>query len=300
MQDFTDFSVSSVGIAGAGRVAQALGRLLHTSGEPVAFVASRSLEHGRTAAAFIGPGVEAVSYSEIAQRARRILIAVPDSALEAVAAMLAMESGIVLHTCGAQGPDALRALAGRGVSCGAIHPLQTISDPESGVAALNGAAFAISGDAPALAWAERIARAANGRILRIPAGRRPLYHAAAVLAGNSITALLSAAQSLLIAAEVDPEEALQALGPLARTSLENTLRQGPTAALTGPIERGDVSTIAAHLAALENIPGPIPLLYRAAGLQTLELARKKGLCAERAVATERVLEASLNCHAPVI
>jgi len=281
-------------------VAQALGRLLHARGEPIAFVASRNLEHARTAAAFIGPGVEALSYSEIAKRARRILIAVPDSALEAVAAMLALESGIVLHTCGAQGPEALRSLAERGVSCGAIHPLQTISDPESGAAALDGAAFAISGDAPALAWAERIARAANGRILRIPAGRRPLYHAAAVLASNSITALLSAAQGLLIAAEVDPEEALRALGPLARTSLENALRQGPVAALTGPIERGDVSTISAHLAALDNIPGPIPLLYRAAGLQTLELARRKGLNAERAAATERLLEASLDCPAPVI
>jgi predicted short-subunit dehydrogenase-like oxidoreductase (DUF2520 family) len=304
LQDFTEFSVSPVGIAGAGRVAQALGRLLAAQGEPVAFIASRTIQHARAAAAFIGPGVEAVSYSELAHHARRILIAVPDSALEAVAATLDASfpewAGIVLHTCGAKGPEALQALAERGIFCGAIHPLQTISDPESGASALDGAAFAISGDAPALAWAERIAHAANGRILRIPAERRPLYHAAAVMASNYVTALLSAAQTLLIAADVDPQEALQALGPLARTSLDNALRQGPVAALTGPIERGDVSTIAAHLSALTHItapngiPGPIPMLYRAAGLQTLELARKKGLCAERAAATERLLEASLR------
>ncbi len=273
-------------------MAQALGRLLYAHGEPVAFVASRCVEHARTAAAFIGPGVEAVGYSELAQHAHRILIAVPDSALEAVAATLHIESGIVLHTSGAQGPEALQVLTQRGVFCGALHPLQTISYPESGAAALLGAAFAISGDAPALAWAEQIVRAANGRILRIPAERRPLYHAAAVMASNYITALISAAQTLLVAADVDPDEALQALGPLARTSLDNALRQGPTAALTGPIERGDVSTIAAHLMALEDIPGPIPSLYRAAGRQTLELARRKGLCAERAAATERLLEAS--------
>lgn len=294
MQDFTDYSSSPVGIAGAGRVAQALGRLLYARGEPVAFVASRSIQHARDAAAFIGAGVKAVGYSELARLAGRILVAVPDWAIEAVAALLALKSGIVLHTCGARGPEALQALAERGVSCGTIHPLQTISDPESGASALDGAAFAISGDAPALAWAERIARAANGRILRIPAGRRPLYHAAAVMASNYIAALLSAAQTLLVAADVDPEEALLALGPLARTSLENALQQGPAAALTGPIERGDVSTIAAHLAALKDIPGPIPTLYRAAGLQTLELARKKGLCAERAAATGRLLEASTS------
>jgi predicted short-subunit dehydrogenase-like oxidoreductase (DUF2520 family) len=250
------------------------------------------MEHAWSAAKFIGRGVQAVGYAELARHAHRIVIAVPDTALECVAATLTLDSGVVLHTCGARGPEALSVLAGRGVSCGTLHPLQTISDPESGAVALDGAAFAISGDAPALAWAERIARTANGRILRIPTERRPLYHAAAVMASNYITALLSAAQALLIAADVDPDDALQALGPIARTSLENALRQGPVAALTGPIERGDVSTVAAHLAALELIPGPIPMLYRAAGLQTLQLARKKGLCAERAAATERLLEAS--------
>jgi predicted short-subunit dehydrogenase-like oxidoreductase (DUF2520 family) len=298
LHDFTDYSASPVGIAGAGRVAQALGRLLYAAGQPVAFVASRSLEQAGTAAAFIGPDVEAVSYSDLAQHAHRILIAVPDSALQSVASTLALESGIVLHTCGAQGPEALQALAQRGVFCGAFHPLQTISDPESGAASgadsLLGAAFAIAGDAPAVAWAEHIVHAANGRILRIASERRPLYHAAAVMASNYVTAMLSAAQTLLMAADVDPEEALQALGPLARTSLDNALREGPVAALTGPIERGDVSTIQAHLAALEHISGPIPLLYRAAGLETLDLARRKGLCAERAAATERMLEASLT------
>jgi predicted short-subunit dehydrogenase-like oxidoreductase (DUF2520 family) len=294
LQDFTDYSASPVGIAGAGRVAQALGRLLYAAGHPVAFVASRHLEHARTAAAFIGPDAQAVSYSHLAQRAHRILIAVPDSALQFVASTLALESGIVLHTCGAQGPEALRTLAQRDVFCGAFHPLQTISDPESGAASLKGAAFAIAGDAPAVEWAEHIVRAANGRVLRIASERRPLYHAAAVMASNYVTAMLSAAQTLLIAADVDPEEALQALGPLARTSLDNALRQGPVAALTGPIERGDVSTIQAHLAALEHISGPIPLLYRAAGLETLDLAQRKGLCAERAAATERMLKASLT------
>jgi predicted short-subunit dehydrogenase-like oxidoreductase (DUF2520 family) len=292
VRDSTDVSGSPVGIAGAGRVAQALGRLLHARGETVAFIASRNIEHAQSAAKFIGPGVQAVGYAELARHAHRILVAVSDSALELVAASLTLDSGVVLHTCGTKGPEALSVLAGRGVFCGTLHPLQTISDPESGAAALDGAAFAISGDAPALAWAERIARTANGRILRISTERRPLYHAAAVMASNYITALLSAAQALLIAADVEPDEALEALGPIARTSLANVLRQGPVAALTGPIERGDVSTIATHLAALDLIPGPIPRLYRAAGLQTLELARKKGLCAERAAATERLLESS--------
>ena len=108
LQDSNDFSGSPIGIAGAGRVAQALGRLLAAQGEPVAVIASRSIEHARVAAAFIGPGVRAVSYPELAQNAGRILIAVSDSAIESVAAVLDMQAGIVLHTCGNCGPEALR------------------------------------------------------------------------------------------------------------------------------------------------------------------------------------------------
>ena len=47
-----------------------------------------------------------------------------------------MRGGIALHTSGAHGPHLLDALAVRGVSCGVLHPLQTIADPELGVAAL--------------------------------------------------------------------------------------------------------------------------------------------------------------------
>lgn len=319
MQRFTDFLGAPIGIAGAGRVAQAVGKLLASRGEPVSFIASRRSEQARHAAAFIGPNVRAVSFAELGQQAGRILIAVPDSALESVAGALGMASGIVLHTCGAKGPEALSALAKRGIYCGAIHPLQTISDPESGAEALDGVSFAVAGDPVALEWAEHIVRVAKGRVLRIASERRPLYHAAAVMASNYVTALMSAAEELLIAAGVDSEEALPALGPLARTSLENTLRQGPMAALTGPIERGDVATVESHLAALENMknapkgactgesirnapegactdesmknaPKGACTLYRAAGLQTLALARRKGLSA----ATERALEASLT------
>ncbi len=77
---------ADLAIAGAGRVAQALGRLLRERGETVAAVASRNPVHARAAAAFIG-GAEAVAYAELPRRAGRILIAVPDDALGEVAAL---------------------------------------------------------------------------------------------------------------------------------------------------------------------------------------------------------------------
>jgi predicted short-subunit dehydrogenase-like oxidoreductase (DUF2520 family) len=275
-------------------VGQAIGRLLYENNQPVVCVASRTLERARAAAIFIGSDVEAVSLAELACRAPRILICVPDSALEALAWSLELRAGIALHTCGSRGADALGVLAGQGVSCGAIHPLQTVTDPSTGARALRGIAFAISGDAPALAWAEQIVHAAHGRALFVADSARPLYHAAAVMAGNYVVALMAAAEELMAAAGIAPADARYALAPLASASLENSLRAGAAAALTGPIERGDAGTVAAHLGALRAASDAVSDLYLAAGLQTLAVARRSGLADEPAARIERLLREKIN------
>ncbi|HWQ54525.1 MAG TPA: Rossmann-like and DUF2520 domain-containing protein [Bryobacteraceae bacterium] len=284
----------SIGIAGSGRVAQAIGRLLREHGEPVTSIAGRNPEHTREAAAFIGGGVEAVALEELPRRAAGLLIAVSDDALEEVASVLAVSrpaQGVALHTCGSAGPEALLPLRMVGFACGTLHPLQTISSPEQGLAALHGAAFAVSGDTPALDWAEHLAGCLGGTVLRIPAEARPLYHAAAVMASNYVVSLIDAARCMLAEASgADPEAALRALAQLVRAAVANTLEHGPEAALTGPIERGDAGTLWLHLEALAQAPPHIRELYRAAGLHTLELARRKGLAALPAQRMEEMLQ----------
>ncbi len=271
-----------------------MGRALRDRGEPVAFVAGRNKLNAQQAAGFIGEGVVAVDLSELAARASRLLLAVSDDALRTVAQTLsasATPGGIALHTSGARDVDELEPLRAAGFSCGTIHPLQTISTAAQGSRALRGAWFAVSGDARAVAWARDIAQSLEGRCLEIAPGGRPLYHAAAAMASNYLTALLDAASRLMSAATgADPEMALQALGPMVRAAVNNTLESGPAAALTGPIERGDANTIARHLSALSGVPEEIRGLYIAAGLQTLSLARRKGLATESATRVEALLK----------
>jgi len=278
---------NSIGIAGAGRVARALGRLLVAAGEPVACVASRDLRHAGDAAELLGPDVRAVPYAELPRTVARILIAVPDRAITDVAQILAENSAVktALHTCGTRGADALAPLQSIGVACGTLHPLQTFTTG----AQLRGCAFAIWGDPAAVTWAERIATLAHGDVLRIPCELRPLYHAAAVMTSNYLTALVDAGQTLMQQCGVDPHAALHALGPLLRASLENALAHGPVQALTGPIERGDVETVAAHLTALSAAPPRIRNLYRSAGLHTVDLARRRGLSPDVAGDLDRLL-----------
>jgi predicted short-subunit dehydrogenase-like oxidoreductase (DUF2520 family) len=269
-----------------------MGKALQELGMHIEFLASRTPEHARSAAEFIGCGTMPVSLGDLIPRASHVLIAVSDNAIEPVARELARERGsirVALHTCGSYGPELLEPLNRIGVSCGSIHPLQTITDGTRGAIAVRGCAFAISGDDEAAAWAKEIAQVFGGEILHIRPDARHLYHASAVMASNYLAAILDTAQELMGLAGISEAAALRALAPLARTSLENALTEGPVKALTGPVVRGDASTIAAHTLALERSDDSARQLYRAAGLRALRMARERGLPEHALLAVQRAL-----------
>ena len=284
-----------IGIAGTGRLAQALGRLLCERGNPI-IVSGRDLSRTLQAANFIGKGVLAVSLTELPARAHRILVAVPDDALPSADEALAAAPEaprIALHTSGATGPEALPRLASRGVNCGTIHPLQTISTREQGAADLPDSYFGVTASGTALDWAREICESLNGKLLLIQADRRPLYHAAAVMASNYLVAILDAAAILMEESGVAREQALPALEPLIRASIQNSLTSGPLAALTGPIERGDEHTVRSHLQALRGQSEALQHLYRAAALYTLGIAQRKSPAVDRTGIARRLRESQL-------
>lgn len=285
-------SESPIGIAGTGRLAQALGRVLAEAGMPVAAIAGRQAAASSSAASFIGADVEAVAMTDLPSRAGRIIIAVSDGAIATVAGELArsMRSGAALHTSGAHGPELLSPLAAVGVSCGVLHPLQTVPSADRGVQVLPGATFGIGGDGGAIAWAAEIVAALRGKALRIAPDGFPSYHAGAVMASNAVVAALDAAVALMGAAGVDRRAALDAVGPLCLASARNTIELGPEAALTGPIRRGDAATIAAHAGALRIAPKYVAELYRASARALLDISRRRGLTDASVGAIEEALE----------
>ena len=286
-----------IAIAGSGRVAQAFGRALQELGIKIDLVASRNSDHARNAVAFIGGGAVPVTYNDLRSQASHVLIAVSDNAIESVSKELAKEGTTVrvaLHTCGSYGPELLEPLADIGVSCGSIHPLQTISNGTQGALALRDAAFAVCGATAAVAWAAEIVTTLGGQVLCVRPDARRLYHAAAVMASNYVAALIDAAQELMEIAGISREAALRALAPLIRTSVENIIAHGPTEALTGPIVRGDATTVAAHLLALGRAEDSALQLYRAAGLRALQMARERGLSKEDEARVHRALTGEEN------
>ena len=103
----------------------------------------------------------------------------------------------------------------------------------------------------------------------------PLYHAGAVIASNYVVALADAARALLVEAGVPGDQALPALIPLMSSVVQNLSQLGLPGALTGPVERGDVSSVEQHLRILAARAPEMLDLYRRLGRDVLRLAREK-------------------------
>ena len=236
-----------IAIVGNGRLGNALAAALRTAGHEVSGPLGRGAD---------GFGMDLV------------LLCVPDAEIAAAAACI-VPGAIVGHCSGA---TALDALGDRERL--ALHPLMTVTGPG---ASLHGAGCAIAGSTPqALARAHALATDLGMRPFAIADADRPAYHAAASVASNFLITLEGFAERLAATAGV-PREALV---PLVRATIDNWAVAGPERALTGPIARGDVATVARQRAAVAAHAPEFADLYDALAAATARLAQSS----ERAAA----------------
>ena len=183
-----------------------------------------------------------------AESGELVLLCVPDRAIAEVAG--ALEPGPwVAHVSGATPLAALDPHERRF----SVHPLQTLvawRGPEQ----LDGAYAAVTAETDEARrrgfW---LAETLGLQSFELADARRTLYHAGAVIASNYLATLYRSASALADEAGAPPE----ALVPLMIRTIENGFE------LTGPISRGDWSTVDAHLEALHERHPELEPMYRA-------------------------------------
>jgi predicted short-subunit dehydrogenase-like oxidoreductase (DUF2520 family) len=231
---------------------------LRDLGWKIGAVVTRNEASARRAVRFIGAGKPHAGMTRMILASRVILIATPDDEIAAVAQDLArvgaeeLRAKVVLHTSGALDARVLDPVKACGAAVGSIHPLQSFSGVA--VPSLEGRMFAVEGDAQAVSVARQIARSLGGSPVKIPNGKKVLYHAAATMAAANVLAVEEAASQLLMSLGMKRNQATRALLTLTRQVLENMEHLGPRAAWTGPLSRGDFRIIKAHLDALQDFP----------------------------------------------
>lgn len=249
---------AGVTVVGRGKVGRALARGLREARVPVQLLAARG---ART----------------LRPRHELVVLSVPDQAIASTAARLTLGNPTtVLHCAGARGPEELAGCRARGAHVAAFHPLASFADPRH-PPTWTSVTFVACGDPAAVRQGRRLAAALGARVSSADL-RRATYHGAAALAANGAVGLAFAAKAGLESAGLSPRDAERALGGLLASVAANIRHLGLPGALTGPVRRGDVSTVARHQAAwAEDVPNhhesytaTLPAIVRcaqAAGLQ---------------------------------
>ena len=287
-----------IGIVGAGAVGTALGVALKRAGWPIHAVASRDPGRRERFSSLVDVSRAFADPEPILDEVELIILAVPDDAVAALAGSLRMYSGqAMIHTSGALGAEVLAPAMAAGTQIGSFHPLVAFADIERAVAALHGATVAIEGDDQLAAMLADMAEAIGATAVRLAPGSKAAYHAAAVLAAGGFVALLDAIAELGRVAGLDEAGSLAIYGPLIEGTLDNAKALGIRAALTGPMTRGDVGTLEAHLATLAaHAPGVLDL-YVAAARREVDLAEARGALAPEASEKMReLLSAALQAQ----
>ena len=270
---------SGVSIIGAGRLGTALAVALEARGYRIRSVVARDIKNARKAAAHLDGQVEALAAKQLSSfaPAEVVLVTVPDDQIASVAAELSRLSfdhqPVVLHTSGALSSEILAPLRARGWSTGSVHPLISVTDPQTPIA---GAFWCVEGEPRAVRLAKAIVRDLRGTSFSINSAEKPLYHAAAVMTAGHVTALFDVALEMLVACGLTRKTARQILQPLLASAVHNLETKDPAEALTGSFARGDVETIKRHLAALKDHKLVDALeLYCKLGKRSVKLTKKQ-------------------------
>ena len=284
--------VGPIGFVGAGAVGTGLALALDRLGFSVTAVSSRRQSSAAALADQIAGCQSFDNPQSVADGCELVFITTPDSAIATVAESVRWRPGqSVVHCCGTSGPEILAPADAQGAITGAFHPFQTfagISGTDEAVARLTGVTFAVSAQGNLLDTLQVLAAALGGRVVSIPDGARPLYHAAAIMSCGYLVTLLHTAAEVLQSAGFTEAQAQDAITGLAKTTVSNLARSGAPASLSGPLVRGDVATVEGHMATLDRVHPPAARLY--AELTELSLPLAQGLGLEPAGA-RRLIEA---------
>lgn len=225
------------------------------------------------------PGVPLVSVAEVFEQADLVLVTIPDDALKpftsgAVSQGLVNPGQILVHASGRFGIGVLAEAAALGALPLALHPAMTLTGTSLDLERLSGAPFGVTAPEALRPVAEALVVEMGGEPVWVPEPSRALYHAALANGANHLVTLVSQSIDLLEAAGV--AEPAKLLSPLLYAALDNALRQRDQA-LTGPVVRGDASSVAAHIEVIGEVSSEARNAYIALARLTADRALDAGL-----------------------
>jgi predicted short-subunit dehydrogenase-like oxidoreductase (DUF2520 family) len=232
-------------LLGSGNIATHLGKALKMAGQNIAQVWSRDFDKATRLADAVG-ATAIGELSEITSSANLYILAVNDDAIRSVAEQLDITDGLLVHTSGTTGLDALDGLAER---TGVFYPIQTFS--KSKAVDLRQVPIAVEGSSEEVTdTLHSVASRLSEEVIQMSSIQRRTVHTAAVFACNFTNHMYVLAKNLLN----DQNLNFDLLRPLIAETALKIQTADPASVQTGPAIRNDQSTMDKHLQLLNNNP----------------------------------------------
>jgi predicted short-subunit dehydrogenase-like oxidoreductase (DUF2520 family) len=265
-----------IGIVGAGRVGFSIGKYLSERQSDMSVIGYYDTIRNNAVEAAQFTGTESFQDLErLVELSDTLFITTPDGiiaqAWDCIKEM-SLTNKIICHFSGSLSSVVFSGMEETGASGCSIHPMLAFSDKYSSYQQLEKAFFTIEGDAKAVEVMSHHLKSLGNTVCPINGDKKALYHTAASILSNQVVAVLDTGYRLLAECGFSRDDAIKASEHLVRGNVENVIRQDTVQALTGPIDRGDVSTVQKHLAALN---GEDKEMYCILGKKLVEIAQVK-------------------------
>jgi predicted short-subunit dehydrogenase-like oxidoreductase (DUF2520 family) len=272
---------TTINIIGCGRAAGSLARLWRQAGcVVIGDVLNRRRGSAERAVEAVGQG-RAVAQITDMRPADYWLIGTGDGEIGPMAQRLAdsradLEGSLVFHLAGRFGLRVLAPAAAANARVAALHPVRSLTHDALSLEDFEGTACVAEGSPEALAALQPLVTSIRATWLPVERLDRGLYHAAVAVVSNITKAVAWKAQKWQERAGLSPETAAEVTYQLLNSTMDDLFRAGARQSITGPVVRGDTSTIEAHLRAIaENHPEDLDV-YRILARTVLELAQERG------------------------
>jgi predicted short-subunit dehydrogenase-like oxidoreductase (DUF2520 family) len=265
----------AIGFIGAGKVGFSLGKYFAGNNIALSGYYSKSEISARNAAEFTDSFFYG-NLSDLLNNSKIIFITATDSAISQIWEQLKalhIHDKIICHCSGVLSSKIFSDISAYNCSGFSVHPLLAINSRHNSYKELSNALFTIEGsDQVAKAELTTLLEGCGNKVVSIKPEDKPRYHAAAVMASNLVLGLAQTATEELEQCGFTRNEALAALSPFMQANIAHLSEHTPEEALTGPVERADLTTVETHL---EKLGGDNREIYRLLSKKALELAKLK-------------------------
>ncbi|MHB1221244.1 MAG: Rossmann-like and DUF2520 domain-containing protein [Gammaproteobacteria bacterium] len=236
---------------GCGKLGKTIAKLLKDNNlVDIAGIVNSTIESTHNAVSYVGAGIACANLQAL-PKADIYFITTPDALIKETAivldtANLLPANSIVLHCSGSYSSDELVQTKNSQCSIASIHPIKSFANPDQAILTFPGTYCAIEGDKSAINTLTPIFEKLGCLMFPLKKESKKIYHAGGVIANNYLVTLHHHAMQCFLKANIDESIAKKIVSKLMQDALDNLAQLPHQAALTGPIQRGDIATIIDH------------------------------------------------------